>query len=47
MVFCMCGKNTGINTAKEEHKIGERRAMFPRVVFECALFVVVTQACIR
>jgi hypothetical protein len=37
MVSCRYGENTLINTAKEEHRIGEKRAVFPRVLFECAL----------
>jgi len=44
---CRYRENTPINTAKEEHKIGERRAVFPCVRFECPLFVVVTQGYIQ
>ena len=47
MVCCRYGENTLINTAKEEHKIGERRAVLPCVRFECALFVDVTQGYIQ
>jgi len=47
MVRCRYGENTLINTAKEEHKIGERRGVFPCVRFQCALFLDVTQGCIQ